>query len=85
MGTGLVALPLTELGHAVLGVDLSPKMIASARERIGARVAIADATAAPVAADVVRRRGRRPDHCTWSAIRPRCSPKPPGSFDPAAA
>jgi SAM-dependent methyltransferase len=50
VGTGLVARPLTERGYDVLGVDLSPKMIAVARERIGARVAVADVTAAPIAA-----------------------------------
>jgi len=49
VGTGLVALPLTERGYDVLGADLSPKMIGRARERIGARVAIADATRAPFA------------------------------------
>jgi SAM-dependent methyltransferase len=49
VGTGLVALPLTDLGHTVLGVDLSPKMIALARQRIGARVAVADASRVPVA------------------------------------
>jgi len=49
VGTGLVALPLTERGYDVLGIDLSPKMIAVARERIGARVAIADASRVPIA------------------------------------
>jgi len=49
VGTGLVALPLTELGHTVVGVDLSPKMIRFARERIGARVAIAEASRVPLA------------------------------------
>jgi SAM-dependent methyltransferase len=49
VGTGLVALPLTERGYTVLGVDLSPKMLAAARDRIGARVAIGDATRAPIA------------------------------------
>jgi SAM-dependent methyltransferase len=49
VGTGLIALPLTELGHAVLGIDLSPKMISRARDRIGARVAVADATRVPIA------------------------------------
>jgi SAM-dependent methyltransferase len=49
VGTGLVALPLTERGYEVLGFDLSPKMIAVARERIGTRVAVADASRAPIA------------------------------------
>jgi SAM-dependent methyltransferase len=49
VGTGLVALPLTERGYTVLGLDLSSKMIAVARERIGARVAIGDASCAPIA------------------------------------
>ena len=49
VGTGLVALPLTERGYDVLGVDLSPKMIAVARQRIGARVAVADVSRAPIA------------------------------------
>jgi ubiquinone/menaquinone biosynthesis C-methylase UbiE len=49
VGTGLVALPLTERGYDVLGIDLSPKMIAIARERIGARVAVADARRVPIA------------------------------------
>ena len=49
VGTGLVALPLTELGYTVLGLDLSSKMIAVARDRIGARVAIGDASRSPFA------------------------------------
>ena len=49
VGTGLVAQPLTERGHTVLGIDLSPKMIAVARSRIGARVAIGDASRTPIA------------------------------------
>jgi ubiquinone/menaquinone biosynthesis C-methylase UbiE len=49
VGTGLVALPLTEHGYAVVGVDLSSKMIAVARDRIGAGVAIGDASRAPIA------------------------------------
>jgi SAM-dependent methyltransferase len=49
VGTGLVALPLTERGYTVLGVDLSSKMIAVAQERIGSRVAIGDASRAPIA------------------------------------
>ena len=49
VGTGLVALPLTERGYTVLGIDLSSKMIAVAQERIGSRVAIGDASRAPIA------------------------------------
>jgi SAM-dependent methyltransferase len=49
VGTGLVALPLTERGYDVVGVDLSPRMIAVARERIGARVVVADVSRAPIA------------------------------------
>ena len=49
IGTGLVALPLTERGYTVLGVDVSPKMIAVAKDRIGARVALGDASRAPIA------------------------------------
>jgi len=49
VGTGLVALPLTEHGYDVVGIDLSPKMLAAARERIGARVAVADVSRAPIA------------------------------------
>jgi SAM-dependent methyltransferase len=49
VGTGLVALPLTERGHTVLGVDLSTKMMAIARDRIGARVVLGDATRTPIA------------------------------------
>ena len=49
IGTGLIAAPLSDRGHTVLGVDLSPKMIALAVERIGARVAIGDATRMPIA------------------------------------
>ena len=49
VGTGLVAKPLTDMGYTVLGVDLSSKMLAVARDRIGARVAIGDASCAPIA------------------------------------
>jgi ubiquinone/menaquinone biosynthesis C-methylase UbiE len=49
VGTGLVALPLTERGYTVLGVDLSPKMIAVAQERIGSRVTVGDASRTPIA------------------------------------
>ncbi|MGZ4711573.1 MAG: class I SAM-dependent methyltransferase [Acidimicrobiia bacterium] len=49
VGTGAIALPLRdELGRPVLGADLSPEMLAFAHERLGARVAVADATRLPV-------------------------------------
>jgi SAM-dependent methyltransferase len=48
-GTGLVALPLTERGYTVLGLDVSSKMIAVAKDRIGTRVALGDASCAPIA------------------------------------
>jgi SAM-dependent methyltransferase len=44
----LVALPLTELGHEVIGVDLAPAMLVKAKARIGARVTVADAMRLPV-------------------------------------
>src|SRR5690242_8119075 len=53
VGTGAVALPTTEAGHDVLGVDLAPAMLARAYERIGARVAVADAHDLPVASQSV--------------------------------
>jgi ubiquinone/menaquinone biosynthesis C-methylase UbiE len=49
VGTAIVALPLTERGYTVLGVDLSSKMLAVAQDRIGSRVAIGDASRAPIA------------------------------------
>jgi SAM-dependent methyltransferase len=49
VGTGAIALPLTELGHHVVGFDLSPAMLARAHERIGNRVALADVHRLPVA------------------------------------
>jgi len=51
VGTGLVALPLTQRGYGVIGLDLSPKMITVARSRIGARVAIGDAGCMPFASE----------------------------------
>jgi len=48
VGTGLVAFPLSEFGHTVVGIDLSSNMLARAHARIGARVAVADATCAPI-------------------------------------
>ncbi|MCM2416767.1 methyltransferase domain-containing protein [Streptomyces sp. RKAG293] len=56
-GTGIVAAGLTELGHRVYGVDLSPPMLSRAHGRLGGRVAVADAQSLPFAdgvfADVV--------------------------------
>lgn len=48
IGTGLIALGLTELGHRVFGVDISEPMVRRAKTRIGSRVAVADARAVPV-------------------------------------
>lgn len=47
-GTGVVALGLVGLGFRVLGVDLSPRMLGFARERLGPRVAVADASKLPL-------------------------------------
>lgn len=47
-GTGAVALPLTELGHPVVGVDLSLPMLRGARARLGPRVAVGDGYAPPI-------------------------------------
>ncbi|MCE7004252.1 class I SAM-dependent methyltransferase [Kibdelosporangium philippinense] len=46
-GTGSLTLLMTELGHRVTGVDLSPKMIEIARQKLAgrdARFTVADAT-----------------------------------------
>lgn len=48
VGTGAVALPLRDLGHPVVGVDLSPAMLRHARGRLGPRVAVADGYRLPV-------------------------------------
>lgn len=53
IGTGAVALGLTELGHQVVGVDLSPAMLSQAYRRLGPRVAVADATVLPVGGGTV--------------------------------
>src|SRR5262245_19859134 len=49
VGTGLVAAALAKRGRHVLGVDLSPAMLARAYTRMGPRVALGDAQALPVA------------------------------------
>ncbi|HET9728747.1 MAG TPA: class I SAM-dependent methyltransferase [Acidimicrobiia bacterium] len=49
IGTGLIALPLSEMGFEVLGIDIAHSMLQRARERVGARVAQADAAHLPVA------------------------------------
>jgi SAM-dependent methyltransferase len=49
VGTGLVAAGLAALGRDVVGVDLSPAMLARARDRLPGRVAVADAEHLPVA------------------------------------
>jgi len=49
VGTATVALPLTELGRDVLGLDLSPNMLRFAHDRLGNRVAAADVMALPIA------------------------------------
>jgi SAM-dependent methyltransferase len=49
VGTGLVALGLRELGHRVVGVDLSPPMAARAADRLGPLVVVGDALQLPVA------------------------------------
>jgi len=49
IGTASVALPLTEAGHPVVGVDISRNMLSAAHDRLGSRVALADVMALPVA------------------------------------
>jgi ubiquinone/menaquinone biosynthesis C-methylase UbiE len=49
IGTGTVALGLRELGHHVVGVDLSPAMLGHAVERLGCSVAVADGYQLPIA------------------------------------
>ncbi|XVQ82884.1 class I SAM-dependent methyltransferase [Microbispora siamensis] len=48
VGTGVVAAGLRELGHPVIGVDISEPMLHRAHERLGGRVARADARALPL-------------------------------------
>jgi ubiquinone/menaquinone biosynthesis C-methylase UbiE len=49
IGTGVVAMGLCELGFRIFGVDLSPAMLARAKERIGPRVVLGDARRLPIA------------------------------------
>ncbi|MCI0689164.1 MAG: class I SAM-dependent methyltransferase [Sporichthyaceae bacterium] len=49
VGTGAVAATLHRNGHDIVGVDLSPAMLARAVDRIGPRVAVADAHRLPIA------------------------------------
>jgi len=49
IGTGAVALALREGGHPVVGVDLSPAMLALAQPRLGSCVSVADGHRLPVA------------------------------------
>lgn len=48
VGTGAVAAGLREIGHRVLGLDLSAPMLAHARARLGGRVVRADGARLPV-------------------------------------
>jgi ubiquinone/menaquinone biosynthesis C-methylase UbiE len=48
IGTGAVALPLTERGFDVVGFDLAPAMLARAHARLGNRVGIADVHQLPI-------------------------------------
>jgi ubiquinone/menaquinone biosynthesis C-methylase UbiE len=47
VGTGIVAAALGRLGHTVVGIDISGEMLSRAHDRVGARVARADAHALP--------------------------------------
>jgi SAM-dependent methyltransferase len=49
IGMATVALPLSESGRAVVGVDLSPNMLQLAHDRLGNRVAVADVMVLPIA------------------------------------
>jgi ubiquinone/menaquinone biosynthesis C-methylase UbiE len=49
VGTGLIAQGLAARGISVLGLDISPAMLARAHARLGPRVALGDAMALPVA------------------------------------
>lgn len=49
VGTGTIARGLLDLGHSVVGFDLSDAMLRRATDRIGATVAVADADHLPLA------------------------------------
>ena len=49
VGTGVISLALQRRGFDVVGVDISAQMLLRARERLGSRVAVGDATRLPVA------------------------------------
>jgi len=51
VGTGAVAATLHRDGYDIVGVDLSPAMLARAADRLGARVAVADVHRLPLASD----------------------------------
>jgi SAM-dependent methyltransferase len=48
VGTAAVALPLTQIGHPVIGFDLSLPMLRRAHERLGSQVAQADGYHLPI-------------------------------------
>ncbi len=48
IGTGIVAAAMSAQGYGVVGVDLSPPMLGRAAARVPGRVAVADATSAPL-------------------------------------
>ncbi|WP_225827697.1 class I SAM-dependent methyltransferase [Streptomyces naphthomycinicus] len=52
-GTGVVGRALTDLGHTVYGLDLSPAMLVRARQRLGPVVVAADAARLPFRASTV--------------------------------
>ncbi len=49
VGTGVIAKALAKRGFTVVGVDISAQMLERARERVGPRVAQADALSLPIA------------------------------------
>ncbi|MFL5582269.1 MAG: class I SAM-dependent methyltransferase [Gemmatimonadaceae bacterium] len=53
-GTGRISLPLARAGHAVTGVDLSPAMLARAREKLAAEPEAVRARVALVEGDATR-------------------------------
>jgi SAM-dependent methyltransferase len=53
VGTGLVAAALSRLGRSVVGVDLSPPMLAHAQQRLPGRVFAGDALRLPIASGAV--------------------------------